>query len=149
MYSQDTAYSSSSSRRRNYNDDDSKAEHKDNDDEDENKIVINNINQLLPKSKKMCLPSQGVPGKPLLNSHKIKVEVKNENSPNDEESNKTIESSKSKAYNLSESQVRALDAIISRKSVFFTGPAGSGKSFILMLLQQVLELCGDGDKIVS
>ena len=147
MYSQDTSYSSSSSRRRNF--DDSKAEHKDNDGEDENQIVTNNINQHLPKSKKMCLPSQGVPGKPLLNTNKIKIEVTNENSPNDEESNKSIESTVSKAYNLSESQVRALDAIISRKSVFFTGPAGSGKSFILMLLQQVLELCGDGDKIVS
>lgn len=41
-------------------------------------------------------------------------------------------------YSLSKSQKRALDAIMQRQSVFFTGAAGTGKSHILKVLQDVL-----------
>lgn len=61
---------------------------------------------------------------------------------------------KSKATNpadddvtLSLSQKKVLDAIMSRKSVFFTGAAGTGKSYILKVLRDVLEGVGFADKI--
>lgn len=48
---------------------------------------------------------------------------------------------------LSLSQKKVLDAIMSRKSVFFTGAAGTGKSYILKVLRDVLEGIGFADKI--
>jgi ATP-dependent DNA helicase PIF1 len=38
---------------------------------------------------------------------------------------------------LSDSQMRVLEAIMKRKSIFYTGAAGTGKSFILKIVQQV------------
>lgn len=40
---------------------------------------------------------------------------------------------------LSEAQKRVLDVIMQRKSVFFSGAAGTGKSFVLKILQDVLD----------
>ena len=48
---------------------------------------------------------------------------------------------------LSVSQKKVLDAIMQRKSVFFTGAAGTGKSYILKVLRDVLEGVGFADKI--
>ncbi len=48
---------------------------------------------------------------------------------------------------LSVSQKKVLDAIMQRKSVFFTGAAGTGKSYILKVLRDVLEGIGFADKI--
>lgn len=48
---------------------------------------------------------------------------------------------------LSVSQKKVLDAIMLRKSVFFTGAAGTGKSYILKVLRDVLEGVGFADKI--
>jgi len=39
--------------------------------------------------------------------------------------------------NLSDAQKRVLDAVFQRKNVFYTGAAGTGKSFILKIVQQV------------
>lgn len=51
-------------------------------------------------------------------------------------------------YNLSVSQKRALDAIMQRKSVFFTGAAGTGKSYVIQILRKVLESLNLENKIV-
>jgi ATP-dependent DNA helicase PIF1 len=48
---------------------------------------------------------------------------------------------------LSQSQKTALMAIMKRQPVFFTGPAGSGKSFIIRILQEVLHKARKSDKI--
>ena len=40
---------------------------------------------------------------------------------------------------LSDSQMRVLEAIMQRKSIFYTGAAGTGKSFILKIVQQVFQ----------
>jgi hypothetical protein len=48
---------------------------------------------------------------------------------------------------LSVSQKRVLDTIIARKSVFFTGAAGTGKSHVLKIMREVLESLGLGDKV--
>lgn len=48
---------------------------------------------------------------------------------------------------LSTSQKRAVDAIMARKSVFFSGAAGSGKSFLLKVVQDVLDSIDKGDRI--
>ena len=53
------------------------------------------------------------------------------------ETKKTIKKS---SFSLSYSQKTALDHILAGKSVFFTGAAGSGKSFIINLLRDFLEL---------
>jgi len=50
---------------------------------------------------------------------------------------------------LSTSQKHAIDAIMARKSVFFSGAAGSGKSFLLKVVQDVLDSLDKGDRIVS
>jgi DNA replication protein DnaC len=42
-------------------------------------------------------------------------------------------------FEVSESQMRALKAIASRKSVFYTGAAGTGKSFITGVLKKMLD----------
>lgn len=44
----------------------------------------------------------------------------------------------SNGISLSEAQHRVLQIILQRKSVFFTGAAGTGKSFILKVLSEVL-----------
>lgn len=43
---------------------------------------------------------------------------------------------------LSQSQYRVLKAILQKKSVFYTGSAGTGKSYILKVLQDVISECG-------
>lgn len=48
---------------------------------------------------------------------------------------------------LSASQKKVLDTIMARKSVFFTGAAGTGKSYILKVLRDVLEGVGFSEKI--
>lgn len=48
---------------------------------------------------------------------------------------------------LSVSQKKVLDTIMARKSVFFTGAAGTGKSYILKVLREVLEGLGLSDKV--
>jgi ATP-dependent DNA helicase PIF1 len=48
---------------------------------------------------------------------------------------------------LSESQMKVLKAILARKSVFFTGAAGTGKSYILRVLQDVMNHLGLAEKI--
>jgi ATP-dependent DNA helicase PIF1 len=48
---------------------------------------------------------------------------------------------------VSESQMRALRAIASRKSVFYTGAAGTGKSFITGVLKKILREKGMMDKL--
>lgn len=48
---------------------------------------------------------------------------------------------------LSVSQKRVLDTIIARKSVFFTGAAGTGKSHVLKIMREVLEALGLADKV--
>ena len=48
---------------------------------------------------------------------------------------------------LSMSQKKVLDTIMARKSVFFTGAAGTGKSYILKVLREVLEGLGLSDKV--
>lgn len=48
---------------------------------------------------------------------------------------------------LSSSQKKVLDTIMSRKSVFFTGAAGTGKSYIIKVLRDVLDGLGFADKI--
>jgi phosphate starvation-inducible protein PhoH len=48
---------------------------------------------------------------------------------------------------LSDSQMRVLEAILERKSVFFTGAAGTGKSYVLRVLQDVLGHLDLSDKI--
>jgi ATP-dependent DNA helicase PIF1 len=53
----------------------------------------------------------------------------------------------SKVYQLSFSQKKALEAIMKRKSVFYTGAAGTGKSFILKVLLDILEVLGLTNKI--
>lgn len=45
------------------------------------------------------------------------------------------------------SQKKVLDAIMSRRSVFFTGAAGTGKSFVVKIVQDVLQYLNLGDKI--
>lgn len=52
-----------------------------------------------------------------------------------------------KSYNLSQSQQRALNAIMRRHSVFFTGAAGTGKSYILKILQETMESLKKSNKI--
>ena len=52
---------------------------------------------------------------------------------------KTIKNS---LFSLSYSQKTALDHILAGKSVFFTGAAGSGKSYIINLLRDFLEIKG-------
>lgn len=49
---------------------------------------------------------------------------------------------------LSSSQKRVVDAIMARKSVFFSGAAGSGKSYLLKVVQDVLDSIDKGDRIV-
>lgn len=51
--------------------------------------------------------------------------------------------------NLSQSQKRVLDVILQKKSVFFSGAAGAGKSFLLKVLQDIMSSIDKGDKIVS
>lgn len=48
---------------------------------------------------------------------------------------------------LSTSQKKVLDTIMARKSVFFTGAAGTGKSYILKVLREVLDGLGLSDKV--
>lgn len=48
---------------------------------------------------------------------------------------------------LSVSQKKVLDTIMARKSVFFTGAAGTGKSYILKVLREVLDGLGLSDKV--
>jgi hypothetical protein len=48
---------------------------------------------------------------------------------------------------LSTSQHRVLQTIMQRQSVFFTGAAGSGKSYVLKVLREVLELLGLSHKV--
>lgn len=48
---------------------------------------------------------------------------------------------------LSVSQKRVLDTIIARKSVFFTGAAGTGKSHVLKIMREVLESLGLAEKV--
>jgi ATP-dependent DNA helicase PIF1 len=52
-----------------------------------------------------------------------------------------------KQLTLSESQHRVLRTILERKSVFFSGAAGSGKSYLLQSLQEVLSSLNLGNKI--
>ena len=47
-----------------------------------------------------------------------------------------------KEYSLSSSQKQVLDAIARGHSVFFTGAAGTGKSYILSILQEVGKVAG-------
>jgi DNA replication protein DnaC len=49
---------------------------------------------------------------------------------------------------LSHSQRRVLDAVMARRSVFFSGAAGSGKSYLLKTLQAIMENLDRSDKIV-
>ena len=48
---------------------------------------------------------------------------------------------------LSESQFKVLEAILQRKSVFFTGAAGTGKSYIIRVLQDIMAHLKRSDKI--
>ncbi len=48
---------------------------------------------------------------------------------------------------LSNTQKQVLDLVMRRESVFFTGAAGTGKSYILRILQEVMERLGKTDKI--
>jgi hypothetical protein len=48
---------------------------------------------------------------------------------------------------LSVSQKKVLDTIIARKSVFFTGAAGTGKSYVLKVMRDVLETLGLSDRV--
>jgi hypothetical protein len=48
---------------------------------------------------------------------------------------------------LSVSQKKVLDTIIARKSVFFTGAAGTGKSYVLKVMREVLESLGLSDRV--
>ena len=48
---------------------------------------------------------------------------------------------------LSVSQKRVIDTILARKSVFFTGAAGTGKSHVLRIVREVLESLGLSDKV--
>jgi predicted ATPase with chaperone activity len=48
---------------------------------------------------------------------------------------------------LSQSQMQVLQAIADGKSVFFTGAAGSGKSFILRILQDLFNQANQREKI--
>lgn len=50
-------------------------------------------------------------------------------------------------YKLSFSQKQVLEVIMSRKSVFFTGAAGTGKSYILKILQDVMGVLDMSTKI--
>lgn len=52
-----------------------------------------------------------------------------------------------KIFTLSSSQMDVLKAISNGKSVFFTGAAGSGKSFILKILQDLFYLTYQREKI--
>eukprot|EP01031_Cornospumella_fuschlensis_P027376 gene27376-33066_t len=52
-----------------------------------------------------------------------------------------------KEYSLSSSQKQVLDAIARGHSVFFTGAAGTGKSYILSILQEVGKVAGISDNI--
>ena len=48
---------------------------------------------------------------------------------------------------LSDTQMTVLTAILQRKSVFFTGSAGTGKSYVLRVLQDVLDTLDLASKI--
>lgn len=50
-------------------------------------------------------------------------------------------------YSFSQSQLRALEAIMRRQSVFFTGAAGTGKSYILKILDDIMTAVGMANKI--
>jgi ATP-dependent DNA helicase PIF1 len=52
-----------------------------------------------------------------------------------------------KTITLSNSQMKVLQAIADGKSVFFTGAAGSGKSFILRILQDLFNLAHQRENI--
>lgn len=56
-------------------------------------------------------------------------------------------SSSSDEITLSASQKKVIDAIIARRSVFFTGAAGTGKSYVLKVIREVLESLGLSDKV--
>lgn len=64
-------------------------------------------------------------------------------------SDSPVTEAKESKITLSTSQKRAVDAIMARKSVFFSGAAGSGKSFLLKVVQDVLDSIDKGDRIVS
>lgn len=46
------------------------------------------------------------------------------------------------SISLSDEQRRVIELVQSGRNVFYTGPAGTGKSFVLKQLQQTLERCG-------
>lgn len=48
---------------------------------------------------------------------------------------------------LSDSQYDVLKTIMQGKSVFYTGAAGTGKSFILRILQEILKHMSDKESI--
>ncbi len=50
-------------------------------------------------------------------------------------------------YSLSTSQKTVLDAIMQRRSVFFTGAAGTGKSFIIQIIRDAADVMGIADKV--
>jgi ATP-dependent DNA helicase PIF1 len=52
-----------------------------------------------------------------------------------------------RALNLSEAQYKTISLLLQRKSVFFTGAAGTGKSFIVQILKDVLRYLGLEEKI--
>jgi ATP-dependent DNA helicase PIF1 len=70
-----------------------------------------------------------------------------EETEHDLEKEKAKQELLSKLYQLSFSQKKALEAIMKRKSVFYTGAAGTGKSFILKVLLDILEVLGLTNKI--
>ena len=52
-----------------------------------------------------------------------------------------------KSYQLSFSQKQALEIIMTRKSIFYTGAAGTGKSYILKVFLDVIEIIGLSEKV--
>ena len=134
--------------------------------EPKKEIMANNWSQKesrdeLIKNKKRVLPSSITGPKTSLDSNYSAMKSVSTFRPPDRigqydidtKSNALIASNKANKsvaiddITLSISQKKVLDTIIARKSVFFTGAAGTGKSYILKIMREVLETLGLSEKV--
>jgi len=72
---------------------------------------------------------------------KRREEFFNDNAIKKHEAADTKELDENAQISLSQSQYRVLKAILQGKSVFYTGAAGTGKSYILRVFQDVMDYC--------
>ena len=87
------------------------------------------------KKSKTFVSGTAIGGKPLL--------------PKKQAASISADNNDKKSISLSKSQKQVIDKIMARQSVFFSGAAGSGKSFLLKVLRDIFNLLDKDDAIVS